>query len=94
MTEPESIGVARAKREFADVLGAVRHGGKRFVIHRRGTHMAALVPVEDLQRTAGGGGFLSLVGRFDDAEELPEVLDEIVRTRSAQRKGRPPRSTA
>jgi len=46
MTEPEKIGVARAKWEFAGVLG-----------------------------------FLALVGAFDDAPELPELLDEVVRTR-------------
>jgi len=30
----KSVSVAEAKRRFSDVVGAVRHGGKRFVIER------------------------------------------------------------
>jgi prevent-host-death family protein len=83
-----SIGTAEAKRQFADVLGAVRHGGRRFVIERRGTPMAALVPLEDLDRLVArpGQGFLALVGAFEDAPDLPATLERIVRERPLQRK--------
>jgi prevent-host-death family protein len=91
--EVATIGIADAKRRFADLLGAVRYGGQRFVIQRRGTPMAALVPVADLdhveERT--GQGFLALVGAFDDAPDLPEALDRAVRERSLQRKRTSPR---
>jgi len=30
----KSVSVAEAKRRFSDVVGAVRHGGQRFVIER------------------------------------------------------------
>ena len=30
----KSVSVAEAKRRFSDVVGAVRHGGERFVIER------------------------------------------------------------
>src|SRR5262249_40153640 len=74
------LGIAEGKRDFSDVLGAVRHKGERFIIERRGTPVAAIVPVEDLARLESkkGGGVLTLVGAFDDAQELPEILDEIV----------------
>jgi len=86
------MSVAEAKRRFADVLGAVRHRGERFVIERRGTPVAAIVPVDDLAALEGKrGGVLALVGAFGDARELPSVLDAIVRTRSRQRRRRAPR---
>lgn len=87
-----SVGIAEAKRDFADLLGAVRHRGARFVIERRGTPVAALVPLDDLARLertpdedGRPSGFLALVGAFDDAPELPDLLDEAVRDRPAQR---------
>lgn len=83
-----SIGIAEVKRHFADVLGAVRHGGERFIIQRRGTPVAALVPLEDLARLDGeqaARGFLALVGAFQDAEQLADVLDQTVRDRPRQR---------
>jgi len=30
----KTVSVAEAKRRFSDVVGAVRHGGQRFVIER------------------------------------------------------------
>lgn len=87
-----AVSVADAKRRFADVLGAVRHRGERFVIERRGTPVAAIVPVENLAALEGKrGGVLALVGAFRDAQELPAVLDAIVRARSRQRRRRAPR---
>ena len=89
MTErPVRIGVADAKRQFSDVLGRVRYRGERFVIHRRGTPVAALVPVGDLERlepTTANRGALGLVGAFHDAIDFPEAIDEVVRGRSSQR---------
>ena len=86
----KTVSVAEAKRRFADVVGAVRHGGQRFVIERRGTPVAAIVPVEDLVALEGNGsrGVLGLVGAFRDAKDLPSILDGVVRTRSSQRPGR------
>ena len=85
MATPVSVG--EAKRRFSDVVGAVRHGGQRFVIERRGTPVAAIVPVDDLVTLEGKGvrGVLGLVGAFRDATNLPKVLDGVVRTRASQR---------
>jgi len=87
-----AVSVAEAKRRFSDVIGAVRHRGERFVVERRGTPVAAIVPVDDLAALEGKrGGVLALVGAFADAKELPTVLNAIVRTRSTQRRRRSPR---
>ncbi len=96
MTEPEviHISVAEAKRRFADVLGTVRYRGERYVVERNGTPMAALVPVADLQKTAGApepSGFLALVGAFEDEPGYAESLADAVRARRTQRSRLAPR---
>lgn len=89
----KAVSVAEAKRRFSDVLGAVRHRGERFVVERRGTPVAAIIPIDDLSALEGkqGGSVLALVGAFRDARELPSILDAIVRTRARQRQRRAPR---
>lgn len=88
------IGVAEAKRRFADVLGTVRYKNERYVVERNGTPMAALVPLSDL--TSGAeppehSGFLALVGAFDEAPEYADSLTEVVRSRRVQRSRPAPR---
>jgi len=80
----KTVSVAEAKRRFSDVVGAVRPGGQRFVIERRGTPVAAIVPVDDLValESKASRGVLGLVGAFRDAKDLPRILDGVVRTRS------------
>jgi prevent-host-death family protein len=82
----QRIGIADAKRHFADVLGEVRYRGERFIIERRGTPIAALVPLEDLDDDGGTPeqGALALVGAFADAPFFADVLDGIVSSRPQQ----------
>jgi prevent-host-death family protein len=83
---PIFISVAEVKRRFADVLGAVRYGGERYVIQRNGTPLAALVPLSDLPGSAEESeGFLALVGAFEGEEEFPALLEAIWRDRARQR---------
>jgi prevent-host-death family protein len=94
MAELKSISVAEAKRRFADVLGAVRYRGERFVVERNGTPMAALVPLSDLDQgppSSQPRGFLALVGAFSDAPEYADMLDAVVRGRKSQRSRPAPR---
>lgn len=92
MAEIKSISVAEAKRTFADVLGAVRYHGERFVVERNGTPMAALVPISDLPRTeqSPAAGLLGLVGSFTDAPEYADELQRAVSARHTQRSRRAP----
>jgi prevent-host-death family protein len=82
------IGVAEAKRRFADVLGTVRYQGERYVVERNGTPMAALVPLSDLPGAFAQeerSGFLALVGAFEDDPEYADSLADVVRSRRTQR---------
>jgi len=89
MSEVKRIGVAEAKRTFADLLGSVRYKGERYIVERNGTPMAAIVPVEDatedpIAEERKGQGFLGLIGAFDDAPEYAEILNQIVRERASE----------
>lgn len=44
------IGMTEAKSKFADLVGQVAYGGKRFVLERRGRPMAVLIGVEEFER--------------------------------------------
>jgi prevent-host-death family protein len=91
--EPTSISVAEAKRRFADVLGAVRYRGERFIVERNGTPMAALVPLSDLQPRveSRATGFLALIGAFDDAPEFADAVSSAAEDRVGQESRPPPR---
>jgi prevent-host-death family protein len=88
------IGIAEAKRRFADVLGTVRYQGERYLVERNGTPMAALVPLSDLPDVIAHverPGFLALVGAFEDEPEYVDSLADVVRSRRAQRSRPAPR---
>jgi prevent-host-death family protein len=85
MSPEEHISVAEAKRRFADVLGEVRYGRRRFIVERNGTPMAALVPLDEMKlEPEPRGGFLALIGEFADAPEYADALDEAVDSRRQQ----------
>jgi prevent-host-death family protein len=88
------IGVAEAKRRFADVLGAVRYRGERFVVERNGTPMAAVVPISEVQgatEQVERPGFLALIGAFEDEPEYADSLADALRSRRTQRSRPAPR---
>lgn len=94
MAATKSISVAEVKRRFADVLGAVRYQGERYIVERNGTPMAALVPLADVAsppEQPEPSGFLALVGAFADAPEYPEALLQATRSRRVQRSRPAPR---
>jgi len=44
------ISVAEARGNFSEVLGRAAFGRERIIVERRGKPIAAVVPIEDLQR--------------------------------------------
>lgn len=81
------IGVAEAKAKLSELLGQVAHRGDKIILLRRGKAVAALVPVEWLDR--GGGETRndwldSIVGLCSDSADLCDVLDQIVADRQTQ----------
>ena len=66
------MGVADVKRQFADVIGRVVHGGDRIVVERRGRPVVAIVPLSDL--VVHGGAMPDAAGRQAEGLE-EEVVD-------------------
>jgi prevent-host-death family protein len=81
------VGVAEAKARLSELLGRVAHGGERVILQRRGRPVAALVPMQDLERATGAaqGDWLdSIVGLCADTPELCDMLDQIVKERQTE----------
>jgi prevent-host-death family protein len=86
----KTVGVAEAKAKLSELLGQVLHKGERIVVRRRGKPVAALVPIEDLERTEGeprADWLDSIVGLCADSPEFCDALDEIVADRKTQMPG-------
>ncbi len=89
----KSVTVAEVKRRFSDVLGSVRYQGARLIVMRRRQPMAAIVPLEDLQKlqaiekqAPGGGsprGLLAAIGAWEDYKDLDQLVDDIYEARTA-----------
>ncbi|GEM_PF-3363416 len=47
----ERLAVLQARDNFAEILHRVATTKARFIVHRYGRELAAIVPVEDLERT-------------------------------------------
>lgn len=83
----EVIGVAEAKRRFAELIDRVQHG-ERFVVARRGRPVLALVPPAYADRGDENSeftGFAALAGIMSDWPEFGEVMDEVYASRQDQR---------
>ncbi len=91
------ISAAKAKARFSSLVAEVAHGGKHFIIERRGKPVAALVSIDDLQRLEEGqviatapGGALAMVGAWQDAgDDLLDTLIAEIYARRQEDKGRP-----
>jgi prevent-host-death family protein len=85
MTEA-NLGVAEAKRRFSELIDRVRQG-ERFLVHRRGKPVVALVsPSDVLNRPKEPPiGLAAVAGALSDWEDLEEVVEEIYAARSRAR---------
>jgi prevent-host-death family protein len=61
MTE---IGVADIRANLAEVINRVAYGGERIVLQRRGKHVLAVVPMEDL----------ALIEQLEDQADIKAAL--------------------
>jgi prevent-host-death family protein len=83
----EMIGVAEAKRRFAELVDRVQRG-ERFIVSRHGRPVVALVaPEPELRRRAVPDpiGLAAGAGALADWDEFAQILDEIVAARSGAR---------
>ena len=86
------MGVAEAKRRFADVVGEVLHAKRRIVIERRGRPVAAIVPLdEEEQGLSAGKRLAAIIGcGGEEGESFRRLMGQTV----AKRRRRPPRHVA
>lgn len=45
-----ALTISKARQDLAEVVNRVAYRGERVVIRRRGKRLAALIPIEDLDR--------------------------------------------
>lgn len=83
----EILGVAEAKRRFAELIERVG-GGERVVVTRHGKPAVAIVPPEAVdarQPTGRPTGFAALAGALADIDDFGDVMDGVVRSRRTGR---------
>jgi prevent-host-death family protein len=82
----EVIGVADAKRRFAELIDRVGRG-ERFIVTRRGRPVMALVPAEEEERESEPEytGYAALAGALADWPEFDEIMKEVVAGRRHDR---------
>jgi prevent-host-death family protein len=83
----ELLGVAEAKRRFAELIDRVG-AGERVVVTRHGKPAVALVPPEAVDAHLPAGrptGFAALVGVLADVDDFGDAMDGVVRSRRSAR---------
>ena len=81
------VGVAEAKAKLSEMLERVREKGERYIIHRRGKPMAAVVPVDDLpleHRLRADDWLYELLELGPEGGQFADTLDEVVGKRAAE----------
>ena len=79
----ERLGVAEAKRRFAELIDRVG-SGERVLITRHGKPAVAIVPPDAVDARLPTGrptGFAALAGALADVDGFAEVMDAAVRSR-------------
>jgi prevent-host-death family protein len=81
----QEFGVAEAKARFSELLTRVVRG-ERFLISRRGSPLAALIPADRMPPDAPATvGLAAIAGALADEDEMTAVMDEVVASRRRAR---------
>lgn len=83
----EELGVAEAKRRFAELIDRVG-SGERVVVTRHGKPAVALVPPGSVDARLPAGrptGFAALAGALGDVDDFDDVMDGVMRSRRVSR---------
>jgi len=81
----EEVSVAEAKARLSELLRRVGRG-ERFVVARRGSPVAALVPLDQVAEPRDEpSGLAAIAGALADWDELPQIVDELMLARRAAR---------
>ncbi len=81
----QEVAIAEVKSRLSEYAARSGFGGERIVITRRGKPLAALVGLDDLadlEQLDKKAGLASMIGKWDDFEEIAEAVAEAVVERS------------
>jgi prevent-host-death family protein len=79
-----TLGVAEAKRRFAELIDRVGRG-ERFVISRRGRPAVGLVPADEVGRPPAPTGLASVAGALSDWDDLNSIVADVYAARDRAR---------
>jgi prevent-host-death family protein len=83
----EILGVAEAKRRFAELIDRVGTG-ERVLVTRHGKPAIALVSPDAVDARMPAGrptGFAALAGAVADVDDFGDVMEDVVRSRRSAR---------
>lgn len=84
-TRGNEVSVAEAKSRLSAILERVR-GGERVVVSRRGTPVAAIVPLGDVPEARPTPlGLAAFAGALAEWEDFDEVMQDVVSSRRIAR---------
>ena len=81
----KEINIAKAKDSFSEIVARVSYSGERVLIKRRDKVVAAIVPLQDLEKiqAADGeirGSLLGAAGSWKNFNGIDDFLDRLYRT--------------
>jgi len=89
--ETISFSVAHAKKKFSEVINRSIYSDCRVIITKRDRPVAAIVSLSDLhtlEQNDRRKGLLSLIGKWQDFDELQDGIGECVIKRHSEGAGR------
>ncbi len=89
--EKLTASVAEVKKRFSDYLSRGAFSDCRIVITKRNRQVAAIVSMKDLQaleQLEKRKGLQSIIGKWDDFDELRDAIDEAMDMRRKESPGR------
>jgi len=84
-----SVSMAHFKAHLSETIGEVQHTRGQVIIEKHGKPVAMLVPIAGTRPQ----GLLGFLGAFDDGGGFADAVDEVVRSRRADRRRKVPRLT-
>jgi antitoxin (DNA-binding transcriptional repressor) of toxin-antitoxin stability system len=81
----KEINIAKARDTFSDIVARVSYSGERYILKRRKRAVAAIVPMQDLQKIETAdkeirGSLLFAAGAWKDFEGLGRLVDDLYHT--------------
>ena len=89
--EMPKVSVAEAKSHFSEIIAKSAFGHERFIITRRNKPVAVLVSLADLEileQHEDRQGLASMVGQWNNFDEVAAVLDDLESFRQTGGSGR------